>query len=127
MNYTKENITTEDLIFDLYTDAQGVRQVHLFAYGYCTCDGSESDCRFVEYTGFERPLTEVLSDGIFEVEGKYSGEIKQYITDCTEEEMYHMYTHYDEGKCPTPITEDQLTAALPDGMYVVHYPEEKRA
>lgn len=125
--YTADSIDCEDLIVEIETDDNGNRQARLYAYGYCTGDGSEPAYRFVEYTFFYVPLDEVLQKGIFEVESEYSEFIKQYITDCTEDEMLGLYKHYDAGNCPKPIIEAQLTATIPDGTYVVQYPEERRA
>jgi hypothetical protein len=125
--YTADSIGCEDLIVAIETNEDGSRQAHLYAYGYCTGDGSEPAYRFVEYTFFIVPLDEVLQKGIFGVEAEYAEFIKQYVTDCTEEEMLGLYKHYDDGNCPKPITADQLTADIPDGTYVVQYPEGRRA
>lgn len=124
--YTTEQITTEDLVFAIETDNDGNRQVHIYAYGYFAHVDEPKEYRFVEYTFFYVPLAEVLQKGIFDVEMEYCEFIKQYIEDCTEEEMLNMYTHYDNGNCPTLITEAELTAALPDGTYIVQYPAERR-
>lgn len=122
--YNENAIASEDLIVAIETNDDGSRQAHLYAYGYCTGDGSEPDCRFVEYTFFILPLDEVLKRGLFEVESEDSEFIKQYITDCTYDEMIELYMHYDAGKCPKPITQDEFDASLPDGTYVVQYPKK---
>lgn len=125
--HTEDSIDCEDLIVAIETNEDGSRQAHLYAYGYCTGDGAEPAYRFVEYTFFIVPLNEVLQKGIFDVESEYSEFIKQYIHDCTEEEMLELYKHYDDGNCPKPIAADQITADIPDGTYVVQRPEERKA
>ena len=121
--YTQDTINCEDLVFGIETDDDGTKIVHLYGYGYDAGAGeSEAEpCRFVEYTFFYVPLTEVLERGIFNVESEDSEPIKQYITDCTYEGMLEMYRHYDNGNCPTPITEKELSMELKEGVYVVHY------
>lgn len=125
--YTQNDITFEDLVVAIETNDDGTRQAHLYGYGYYAYDEEPEPCRFVEYTFFYVPLDEVLQKGLFEVESEYCEEIKQYITDCTEEKMHDIYTHYDNGNCPKPITLAEFNASLPDGTYVVQYPAEKRA
>lgn len=111
-------IEEEDTIFSIETDDWGDRIVHYLGFGYYGGGGDEDgkDHRFVEYTFCYVPLKEVLSKGFSAAEGEYAPEVKQYITDCTEEEMMDIYLHYDNGNCPTPITE--ITTDLPDGCYV---------
>ena len=114
---TKDKISFDDTVFSVETDSEGTRQVHIFGYGYCTGCGEEKDCRFVEYTFCYVPLTEVLAKGLGACEDEYGPQVKQYITDCTAEEMFEIYEHYDNGKCPTPIT--AFDASIPDGTYVL--------
>lgn len=113
----KDNITFDDTVFAIETDENGKRVVHIFGYGYCADDGTETDCRFVEYTFFYVPLDEVLAKGLGEVEDEYGPDVKQYITDCSFEKMMEIYHHYDNGQCPVQIT--AITADLPDGCYVL--------
>ena len=83
MNTTpKDNITFDNTVFGIETNENGERVVHVFGYGYCADDGTDTDCRFVEYTFFYVPLNEVLTKGLSEVEDQYGPEVKQYITDC---------------------------------------------
>ena len=123
MSYTKNHINCDDLIFSIETDVVGMRNVHILAYGYCAHD-EEPDCRFIEYTGFYVSLDEVLTQGIFKVEENKAEYIKQYIIDCTYNEMLEYYQHYDSGLCPKPIT--QITSDLPDGVYVIKHQSKKR-
>lgn len=123
--YTKDIICTEDLIVGIETE-DGVRNVHFYGYGYDSGDESSlEDHRFVEYTFFIVPLEEVLERGLFEVENEDSECVKQYITDCTYEGMLDIYHHYDDGKCPKPITVDDISNDLADGVYVVKFGPSK--
>lgn len=120
--YTEDSINCEDLVFGIETNKDGIKVAHLYGYGYdAGDDSSDEPCRFVEYTFFYVPLTEVLERGIFEVESEDSECIKQYITDCSYEEMLSIYRHYDDGKCPMPITTKDLSLNLADGVYVLQY------
>lgn len=116
---TKDNIHCDDTVFAVETKNDGTRQVHIFGYGYfadSSCiDGK--DYRFVDYTFFYVPLSEVLARGLKECEDKYGHEVKQYITDCSYEEMLYIYKHYDNGRCPTLIT--AIDTNIPDGTYVL--------
>lgn len=116
---TKDHIRCEDTVFAIETDANGTRQVHIYGYGYFAGNGYEAgkDYRFVDYTFCYVPLTEVLARGFDACESEYGSEVKQYIADCTYEEMMHIYEHYDSGKCPTPIT--AFDANIPDGTYIL--------
>lgn len=121
--YTKDSIDCEDLVFGIETEKDGTKIVHLYGYGYYadSSDPDGKDYRFVEYTFFYVPLSEVLERGISDVESEDSEFIKQYITDCTYEGMLEIYHHYDNGNCPTPITCDQLSMDLAEGVYVLQY------
>ena len=120
--YTADSISCEDLVFGIETDNDGIKTVHFYGYGYDAGDhSSDKPCRFVEYTFFYVLLKEVLERGIFEVESEDSEYIKQYITDCSYEEMLSIYRHYDDGKCPVPITTRDLSLDLADGVYVLQY------
>lgn len=114
---TKDNIRTEDVVFGLETNADGVRSLHIYGYGYDTDEESEKKYRFVEFTFFYAPLEEALKEGMTSIYAKLADGIKQYITDCTFEEMMDIYHHYDDGECPTQVT--ALTADMPDGIYVL--------
>ncbi len=127
--YTCDSISCEDLVFGIETDDDGTKIAHLYGYGY-DAGGDDTDdetCRFVEYTFFYVPLLEVLERGIFKVESEDSECIKQYITDCTYENMLEIYRHYDNGNCPTPITQEELSQDLKDGVYVVQYVSDSAA
>ena len=120
--YTADSINCEDLVFGVETNEDGIKIAHLYGYGYDAGDDSSGKpCRFVEYTFFYVPLTEVLERGIFKVESEDSECIKQYITDCSYEGMLDIYHHYNNGKCPTPITVEELSLDLADGVYVIQY------
>jgi hypothetical protein len=122
---TKDHIHCDDTVFAVETKDDGTRQVHIFGYGYCadSCQEEGKDCRFVEYTFCYVPLNEVLARGLRECEDEYGPEVKQYITDCTFEEMMNIYEHYDNGQCPTVIT--AINANIPDGTYVLVSKEVK--
>ena len=99
------------------------KQVHFLAFGYladlsCEIDKSKP-CRFVEYCGFFAPLHDVVAMDISNYEGEYGCDHKQYITDCTEEEMVGFYEHYDNGKMPVSIEKKDLNENTPCGVYVL--------
>ena len=120
--YTEDHIDCEDLVFAIETGEDDVKNVHFYGYGYgAGDDSSPAPYRFVEYTFFYVPLTEVLERGVFEVESEDSECVKQYITDCTYEEMLDVYRHYDNGNCPKPITIEDMSDDLADGTYVIQY------
>lgn len=122
--YTEADIDLEDLIVGIETDNEGNKFAHLYGYGYCNGGNGPDDptpCRFVEYTFFYAPLSEVVEKGIFGVEAEYGEFYKQYITDCNEEEVLDIYRHYDDGSCPTPICEEDITMDLKEAVYVVRY------
>ena len=121
LTYTKDAIDCEDLVFGIETQ-DGIRTVHFYGYGYEAGDDSSPDpYRFLEYTFFYVPLEEVLKRGIFDVEREESEFVKQYITDCTYEGMLDIYRRYDDGNCPIPITLEELSNDLVDGVYVIQY------
>lgn len=108
----------ESTIFGIEND-DGKKVIHYYGYGYY-CDGDdEKPYRFLEYTFFYGNLQEVLEIGISEYEGEYSDAVKQYITDCTEEELGDIYEHYDEGVPPIPIHESEISLDIPCGVYVL--------
>lgn len=116
---TKDHIHCDDTVFAIETNADGTRQVHIYGYGYFA-DSSNvegKDYRFVHYTFFYAPLDEVITKGLNVVEYEHSSDVKQYIEDCTYEEMMHIYQHYDNDNCPVPIT--SFDASTPDGTYVL--------
>ena len=122
---TKDHIHCEDTVFAVETTPDGSRQIHIYGYGYFA-DSSRVDgknYRFVEYTFCYVPLDEVLQSGLSAAEDKYGPEVTQYITDCTYDEMMHIYEHYDAGQCPTVIT--AINANIPDGTYVLVSKEVK--
>lgn len=93
------------------------KYVHFFGYGYYADDGTATPFRFVEYTWCYVPLDEVLEMGFEEAEAQYGPEVKQYITDCNEEQMIDIYEHYDNGNMPI-VLDGKLTSETPCGTYI---------
>ncbi len=116
INYEEKTIIGVET--DSYT---GEKMIHLYGYGYYaeTADDNGKDFRFVEYTWFIMPLKEVKEMGFAKCESECGCEYKQYIADCTEEEMNHYYETYDNGKMPKFISEDQINELTPDGVYII--------
>lgn len=92
--------------------------VHIMGDSYFAQDASDPPYRFVEYTFAYIPLKEILEKGM--PNGDWYAEFKQYIQDCTEEELIEIYEHYDNGNMPTAIT--ALTEDLPCGCYILLSP-----
>jgi len=109
----------EKTVVGIEPGENGEKDVHFFGYGYCAEDGTDTPYRFVEYTWFIVPLKEVLKTGFASYEGDNSDQYKQYITDCTEESMYDIYMHYDNGSQPVVIKEEDISENTPFGCYIV--------
>ena len=92
--------------------------VHIMGDSYFAEDGSNPPCRFVEYSFAYIPLKEILEKGM--PDGDWYAQFKQYIQDCTEEELVEIYEHYDNGNMPTVITE--ISKDLPCGCYILLAP-----
>ena len=109
----------ENDVFTIFIDYDGEKKVHFYGYGYYADDSSKTPYRFLEYIGFIYPLKDVLYMGFVEFEGEYQDSVKQFMTDCTEEEMIDIYNHYDEGNMPTKIWIDEITPHTPCGCYIL--------
>ena len=105
-------------IFSVFLDESGNKMVHFFGYGYYMGDGYDSkdskSYRFLEYTFFIAPLSDVLKEGFSNYESEYSDQFKQYITDCDEKELIDCYKNYGLN-----IKEiDELTTNTECGWYI---------
>lgn len=89
--------------------------VHFSGDSYYCGDGTDAPYRFTEYCWGYIPLREVIENGM--PDGNWYAELKQYITDCTEEQLDEIYEHYDDGKMPRVIK--KLTMDLPLGCYII--------
>lgn len=107
-------------IIELLTDTDGTRYVHFLGYGYYAGEPDCEPCRWVEYTGFIVSLREVLKYGILKFEAEFGDQYKQYIGDCSEEELRAIYRGYDNGHAPEKIKLCDGSMATPDGMYSVY-------
>ena len=94
-------------IIEVFTDTDGTKYVHFLGY------------RMVEYTGFVVSLKEALKYGILKFEGEFSDQYKQYIGDCSEEELQAIYRGYDNDHAPEKIKLCDISMTTPDGMYSV--------
>lgn len=93
----------------------GKKVVHFYGDSYYSDDGTDTPYRFTEYCWGYIPLKEVVENGM--PDGDWYGELKQYITDCTEQQLDEIYEHYDNGKMPQII--DGLTMDTPLGCYIL--------
>lgn len=95
-------------IFSIEKDSDGKKVVHFLGYGYCTGDDIEKPYRFVEYTFAFVDLNKVIEDGFAESENYIAEFVKQYIGDCSAEELVNIYKDYmtADGKFVSEITED---------------------
>ena len=102
-------------------DATNICTVHFYGYGYHVerAIDKKKDYRFVEYTWFRAPLSEVKKYGFAEYESENGCLFKQYITDCTEAEMLDFYNSYDDGVRPIMIREADINENTPEGIYIV--------
>lgn len=101
-------------------EEDGKRFIHFYGYGYVTDGEDEHNCRLLEYTFFCAPIEDVLGykGGLIGYETDRSENIKTYITDYTEDELVYIYEHYDNGKMPVEIKEEDILSA-PIGVYIV--------
>lgn len=105
-------------IFSVFLDADGNKLIHFWGYGYYMGDGYNTEnskpYRFLEYTFFIAPLSDVLKEGFSNYESEYSDQFKQYITDCNEKELIDCYKNYG-----LDIKEiDELTTNTECGCYI---------
>lgn len=108
----------EKTVFGIETD-NGEKIVHFYGYGYHSDDGTDTPYRFLEYTFCYVPLKKVLEMGFEEAESQYGPEVKQYIADCTRDEMESIYEHYDNGNKPTELKKEDLNMDTPLGVYIL--------
>lgn len=114
-------------IISIETHSDGKRYVHYMGYGYDTGDKDDKPCRFVEYTFMYCELKKALLKGIFKWEDENQEFFKQYITDCSEEEMRVMYARYDNGNSPNLILYTAVNEETPDGIYILIFEDELNA
>lgn len=108
---------TEKSIVRLSTE-NGVKYIKFLGYGYRTDENDDKPYRFVEYCFFEVPIRTVLPD-IYGYENEESSDYKQYISECTAEEMFKTYCEYDNGKAPILININSIDENTPDGCYIL--------
>lgn len=92
--------------------------ISFLGYGYYSEDSSENPYRFVDYSDFEVPLSEAMPD-IRKYESDEAGKYKQYIDDCSEQDMRKAYLEYDNGNMPALIDVKDISETTPDGCYIV--------
>ena len=107
----------DETIFSVFIGDDEMKYIHFFGYGYYTGTPEDKPYRFLEYTFFIAPLSDVLKEGVSEYESKHSDQFKQYITDCDEKELVNFYEHYDSGKKPKEI--NKLTSDTECGCYIL--------
>ena len=100
-------------------DWDGEKSIHYYAYSYCSDNGAPDSFRFVEYTYFIETLAKALQYGIKQYESDHQEEVKQYVEDCTEDELVRFYKHYDKGEAPVHIWVSEITMETPYGMYIL--------
>lgn len=105
----------EASVIEIELNEHGKKIVHILGDSYYADDGTDAPYRFTEYCWGYIPLKEVVENGM--PDGDWYGELKQYITDCTEEQLDEIYEHYDNGKMPRVI--ENLTVDLPIGCYII--------
>lgn len=113
------NTDTFPTIIEIFTHVNGTRYVHFLGYGYYAGEPDCTSYRWVEYTGFVVSLKEALKYGILKFEGEFSDQYKQYIGDCSEEELRAIYRGYDNGHAPEKIKLCDISMTTPNGMYSV--------
>lgn len=116
--YTLEEVI-EKTIIEILTDENGKKTVHYLAYGYYSESDSNKPYRLLEYTFLTAPLEKAIDMEIQEYESKFGPEVKQYITDCTEQELLECYRNYNNsGDLITIIKPEDITMDIPDGFYI---------
>lgn len=107
--------------FSIDPDGNGGKEIHIFGYTYDS-DNDEGDgsWRNVEFTFCIIPLKEFI-ENLEENEDyidKIESEIKQYIGDCTEEEVVEYINNYFDGKpADCTLTYGEITEDTPCGNY----------
>ena len=106
----------DQTVFCIETDEDGERFVHVCGYGYYVGEPEDKPYRILDYCGLIAPLGDVIKMGLEEFEEKYGPEVNQYIKNVSLAELCRIYTHYDNGNAPIPISELDLNT--PDGCYL---------
>ena len=111
--------------FSIEEDHNGNKQIHIMGYMYCSdTDEGEGYWRNVEFTFCIIPLDEFIKN-IREDENyldRIESEIKQYMGDCTDEEIVEMINHYYDGNpAEYDMHYDEITMDTPCGDYCFEF------
>lgn len=103
-------------IYSIEMDENGNKQIHILGYTYYGDQWELTDiCWFIE------PLEEFIqhiADNKHYVD-EQSSEYKQYILDCTEEEIVDLINHYFDGNAPDQtLPYEEITIDTPCGNYI---------
>ena len=107
--------------FSIEPDGHGGKQIHIFGYCYMGDDIGEGPWRNVEYTFFIEPLSEFIEH--LEKNENYvndtAANVKQYISDYTEEGITDIINHYFNGhEADGFLHYSELSMDTPCGDYV---------
>lgn len=111
--------------FSIDPDGNGGKEIHIGGYIYASdIDEGEGYWRNVEFTFCIIPLDEFIKN-VKEDEdyiGILESEIKQYIVDCTEEEVVEYINNYFNGKpADYTLTYEEITEDTPCGNYCFEF------
>lgn len=110
---------TEPIEMDFYSiepDGNGGKQIHVFGYCY-----KEDTWRNVEYSFFIEPLRDFIEHLKADENYPYNkaSELKQYISDCTANEMVEIINCYFNGGTPDYLLPySDITIDTPCGNYI---------
>ena len=124
--FSKVSEPKEIEFFSIDPDGNGGKEIHIGGYTYDSgCDdGDGLSWRNVEFTFCIIPLKEFIKnleedDGYIDT---IESEIKQYIGDCTEEEIVEYINNYFNGKpADYTLTYGEITEDTPCGNYCFEF------
>ena len=124
----KFNKVTEPMeleFFSIDPDGNGGKEIHIGGYTYDSgSDEGDGSWRNVEYTFCIIPLKEFIKNLAEDEDyiNNIEGEIKQYIGDCTEEEVVEYINNYFNGKpADYTLTYGEITEDTPCGNYCFEF------
>ena len=116
-NSDRHYLTEEDVSVISIEQEDGCKYVRFLGDSYCSEDGAKKPYRFIEYTYAYLPLEDVVKDGL--PDGDWYTLQKQYIEDCSFEELCKTYLHYDNGDMPKLLPLPMLSMDTPCGCYIL--------
>lgn len=123
--FNKVTEPTELEFFSIDPDGNGGKEIHIGGYIYASdTDFGDGYWRNVEYTFCIIPLKEFIKNLVEDEDyiNNIESEIKQYIGDCTEEDVVECINNYFNGKpADYTLTYGEITEDTPCGNYCFEF------